>query len=90
MGTAEELALFADNAMIADRFRLSQWPLFNVGDGGGNPNLQSPSLTRVQAYGAVAYGARGLNYYCWGNGIWKIPLPDQFAGPGSPTVLYDY
>lgn len=90
MGTLDELGLFASNQMVAERFRISAWPLFNVGDGGiYNPNLRSPSLVRVQAYSAVAYGMRGLYYYCWGNGIWNLETPDQFSGPGSPSSIYD-
>jgi len=88
-GMNNQLAMYANNQMVAERFGLSAWPLFNVGDGGGNPNLRSAPLVRVQAYGAVAYGARGLNYYCWGNGIWNIPQPNQQSGPGTPTVIYD-
>lgn len=80
----QQLALYASDQMMAHRFGLSAWPLFNVGDGGGNPNLHSPSLVRVQAYGAVAYGARGLNYYCWGNGIWTLS-----GGAGSPSPIYN-
>ena len=38
--------------------------LFNVGDGGGNPNVRSDSLIRVQVWSAIAYGSRGLYYYC--------------------------
>ena len=87
--TNEQLALLADSAMVTERFRLSPWGLFNVGDGGQNPVLYSPSLARVQAYGAVAYGSRGLYYYCWGNGIWTLPSPDQTSGPGTPGAIYE-
>ena len=52
-------------------------PLFALGDGGALHSITSPSLTRVQAYGALAYGARGLYYYCWGNGIWQFPVQQR-------------
>jgi hypothetical protein len=63
--TANQLLMFAGNQYVAERFGLDNWPLFNVGDGGGNPNVRSDSLVRVQVYGAIAYGSRGLYYYCW-------------------------
>ena len=59
-----ELALFESNQYIAQRYRLAPWPLFALGDGGGVHNLASASLVRVQVYAALAYGMRGLYYYC--------------------------
>ena len=55
-----ELALFEANQYIAQRFRLTPWPLFALGDGGGVHNLASPSLVRVQVYSALAYGMKGV------------------------------
>ena len=53
------------------------------------PVITSDSLVRVQVYGALAYGARGLYYYCWGHGIWNMPHPLQVEGRGTPTVNYN-
>ena len=61
-----ELALYESNNYIAQRYRLSPWPLFALGDGGGVRNLASASLVRIQVYSAIAYGMKGLYYYCWG------------------------
>ena len=47
---------------------------------GSNPdapggNVRSDSLVRFMAYAAIAYGAKGLNYYCWGGGIyWCVSM----------------
>jgi len=71
--TANQLLMFAGNQYVAERFGLDNWPLFNVGDGGGNPNVRSDSLVRVQVYGAIAYGSRGLYYYCWVRGSGTPP-----------------
>ena len=56
--------------------------------------LASATLVRVQAYAALAYGARGLYYYCWGNGIWRLPTTTggpwgQWHGRGEPTSNYE-
>ena len=50
---------FANDQVLTERYRLDYWPLFAVGDGGDVFDLISDSLIRVQAYSAVAYGARG-------------------------------
>ena len=86
-----ELALFESNQYIAQRYRLLPWPLFALGDGGGVHNLASASLVRVQVYGALAYGMKGLYYYCWGNGIWNVSGPGANTGgaPGSATPNYN-
>lgn len=87
-----QLSFYATNQMSGDRFRLDTWPLFNLGD---NPHrvVTAPTLVRVQAYGSLAYGARGLFYYCWGNGIWRLPnvtgAGGQFSGRGEPTTNYE-
>lgn len=59
-----QLALFESNQYISQRYRLLAWPLFALGDGGGVQNLASASLVRVQVYSALAYGMKGLYYYC--------------------------
>ncbi len=86
-----ELALFESNQYIAQRYRLLPWPLFALGDGGGVHNLASASLVRVQVYSALAYGMKGLYYYCWGNGIWNVSAPGANTGaaPGTPTPNYN-
>ena len=50
---------FSGDVSVTERYRLDYWPLFAVGDGGDVFDLISDSLIRVQAYSAVAYGARG-------------------------------
>ena len=60
-----ELSGFANNQMLTERYRLDSWPLFGVGDGGAVAVIKSDSLVRVQVYGALAFGSRGLYYYCW-------------------------
>ena len=87
--TNNELVYFANNEMIADRYRLDTWPLFALGDGGDVPVINSDSLVRVQVFAAIAYGARGLYYYCWGHGIWNMPHPSQVSGRGTPTLNYE-
>ena len=57
--TANQLLMFARNSYSSERFGLDNWPLFNIGDGGGNANVESDSLLRVQVFGAIAYGSRG-------------------------------
>ena len=44
-----------------------------------------------QVYGALAYGMKGLYYYCWGNGIWNVSGPGANTGgaPGAPTQNYN-
>ena len=56
--------MFANDNLLTERYRLDFWPLFALGDGGGVPDISSDSLIRVQAFSAIAYGARGLYYYC--------------------------
>eukprot|EP00041_Stephanoeca_diplocostata_P035753 m.1273087 g.1273087 ORF g.1273087 m.1273087 type:complete len:991 (+) comp24751_c0_seq59:115-3087(+) len=63
------------------RFGLQFWPLLGVGDGGDVVDLVSSSLARFQAFAAVAYGARGLNWYCFGNGLWNFTTQ-------APTGIY--
>ena len=79
---------YANNQYITERYMLDPWPLFALGDGGDIAVLRSDTLVRVQVYAALAYGARGLYYYCWGHGIWNMPPGNQQGGRGSPTVNY--
>ena len=37
------------------------------------------------AYAAIAYGAKGLNYYCWGGGIYWYNQNMSLAGRPSPS-----
>ena len=88
-----QLSWYAINQYAGDKFRIDTWPLFYLGDNAKRV-VTSPSLVRVQVYGSLAYGARGLFYYCWGNGIWKLPTAaaadgGQFAGRGEPTINYE-
>ena len=62
-----------------------------VGTRGDIAVIRSDSLVRVQVYAALAYGARGLYYYCWGHGIWNMPSnpeDNQGIGRGTPTPNY--
>ena len=61
----QELSQFANNQMLTERYRLDSWPLFNLGDGGAVASIESDSLVRIQVYSALAFGSRGLYYYCW-------------------------
>ena len=87
------LATYSQNQMMQERYGIDVWPLFNVNkqdDQGHEKTFMSDSLMRVQVFSAIAYGARGLYYYCWGDGgLWDIERPDQYAGPGKPTPNYE-
>ena len=53
--------------------------------------IESDSLVRVQVYGALAYGSRGLYYYCWGHGIWNVSGADANADArGAPGPNYPF
>jgi hypothetical protein len=69
--TTEQLLMFANDQLLTERYRLDMWPLFALGDGGSVVDTRSDSLVRVQIYSALAYGARGLIYYCWHGGVWN-------------------
>ena len=89
--TEGQLQYYENDQLIGERYRLDVWPLFALGDGGGVPVIRSDSLVRVQVYAALAYGARGLYYYCWGHGIWNMPQnpeDNQGIGRGTPTANY--
>ena len=85
----QQMANFAGNALVDERFGLDSWPLFHVGDkqpDAKSNNVRSDSLLRWMAYSAIAYGATGLNYYCWGGGLWfHNNDPNK---PGKPTSMY--
>ena len=53
-----------------------------MGDGGDTGVVRSESLTRFQGYAALAYGSKGIMWYCWGRGIWNFTT-------ASPTPIYD-
>ena len=42
------------------------------------------------AYSAIAYGATGLNYYCWNGGVyWAARFPNENTSmPGRPGPMY--
>jgi hypothetical protein len=77
----QQLQAYQQWTMKSNRFNLSFWPIINIGDGGGTGNVQAPNLVRFQAYSALAYGAKGLMWYCWANGAW-----DTVAN--KPTAIY--
>ena len=95
-GAVRQESGYAANAVADARFGLQSWPLFFVGAGNGdlnspNPdegrkNVRSDSLVRWMAFSAIAYGATGLNYYCWGGGIWYTD--NSLVRPGRPTPSY--
>ena len=60
----QELSQFANNQMVTERYRLDSWPLFYLGDNVVS-SIESDSLVRIQVYSALAFGSRGLYYYCW-------------------------
>jgi hypothetical protein len=61
---------------------LDAMPLFNL------IGVSSDSLTRVSVYAAVAFGSRGLYYYCWGGGgLWEWTQDDNV---GTPSPNYPY
>ena len=64
------------------RFGLKLFPLINVGDGGDTGTVRSDSLVRFQGYSALAYGSKGLMWYCWGRGVWNITT-------AKPTEIYN-
>lgn len=66
----------------SSRYGLRFWPLINVGDGGDTGLVRSESLVRFSAYSSLAYGAKGINWYCWGRGIYNLTTD-------SPTPIYD-
>ena len=50
--------------------------------------MRSDSLVRWMAYSAIAYGAKALNYYCWGgavSGAAPPPTPHRSTGGWPPS-----
>ena len=78
---AAQLAGYEAWAAKGARFGLAQFPLVNIGDGGDTGLVRSSSLVRFQGYAALAYGAKGLMWYCWGRGAWNLTA-------GAPTAIY--
>lgn len=102
-----QMSAYETNALDDERYGLDSWPLFHIGDSQGpfdqpdpdqdsrgsiySMNVRSDSLVRWMGYGALAYGATGLNWYCWGGGIWWGPrfgTGDDMTKPGRPTPMY--
>lgn len=64
------------------RFRLAHWPMIGDTSPGSPGQRNSTSLISFQALAAVAYGARGLFWYCWGEAMWS------FEPHAGPTAIY--
>ena len=43
-------------------------PLLNLGDAGDTGVVRDGQLVSFQGFAAIAYGARGLSWYCWVHG----------------------
>lgn len=83
LGAAQaQLRSYDDWMDKSNRYGLKFWPLINVGDGGDTGLVGSKSLVLFQGYSSLAYGALGLNWYCWGQGIWNLTAQ-------GPTGIYD-
>jgi hypothetical protein len=67
-----QMMMYRTNAYASQRYRLLSWPIFALGDGGFIKDITSDSLIYVQVYSALAFGSKGLDYYCWGNAIWRM------------------
>jgi hypothetical protein len=80
----QQLIMFANDQLLAQRYRLDYWPLFALGDGGDVTDVTSDSLIRVQVYSAIAFGARGIYYYCWSHGVWNTTA----TSTGHPEFNY--
>lgn len=63
-------------------------PLNNTNPDNGTANVRTDSLLRFMAYSAVAYGAKALNYYCWGGGIYWYNANSSL--PGKPRCARGY
>jgi hypothetical protein len=84
----QQMIMFANDQLLSERYRLDHWPLQCVPgacDSNDQVWLHADSLIRVQAFGAIAYGARGLYYYDWGFGIWG-PKFNNASGSNYDTV----
>ena len=76
------LGTFDDWSSKSRRYDLKFWPLINVGDGGDTGFVRSKSLVRFSAYSSLAFNAKGLNWYCWGRGIYNLTSDE-------PSEIYD-
>ena len=85
-----QISSLQQNAYLTERYRLRAWPLFALGDGHGIKNIRSDSLVRVQVYSALAFGTQGLDYYCWGNGIWELDDGPLGHAKGKPSANYPF
>jgi len=73
------------------------WPMFNASSGEPNPArhsdmtyLPSDSLLRFPAYAAVAYGAQGIWYFCYGGGSleWTGTYTAEAEARAALTPMY--
>ena len=55
--------------------------------GGDVADIKSDSLIRVQVYSAIAYGARGLYYYCWSHGTFNTSVGGDNSSPLSNYMV---
>lgn len=67
----------------ARRFGLMHWPMIGDVSPGSPGQLNSSSMLRFQAYAAVAFGAKGLFWYSWGQAMWQFE-----PHPPGPTPIY--
>ena len=61
-GASELLKDLENWGMSGERYGQKLWPLLNL-----PPGISKPRV-RFQAYSALAYGAKGLFWFCWRNG----------------------
>jgi hypothetical protein len=85
-----QLMMYQANAYVAQRYRLRSWPIFALGDGGFIKDITSDSLIYLQVYGALAFGAKGLDYYCWGNAIWRVTVNGSSFAKGVAMSTYPH
>jgi len=73
------------------------WPMFNAANGEPDPArhsdmtyLPSDSLLRFPAYAAVAYGAQGIWYFCYGGGSleWTGNYTTEAEAQAALTPMY--
>ena len=77
------LRQFDQEKDLSDRYGLDFYPLFNIGDGYYLDLTNSWSINSFQPAAALAYGATGLVYYTWAEGIWN------YSGCGSsPDICH--
>ncbi len=84
------LPLFCDNLQIvADACRENGKDLWIVMELSSTERLLNRGEISVQAYSALCYGARMLNWACWTYG-WFEPDYQIVDSKGNYTVMYDY